>query len=511
MTTPEHDLRAQLRRYMYLVLAAASIGVMLGRILAVDSVDMLGLEKYRRDHIAKDQAEKRKELQRQGMPADQIEATLQARQEKLERAARLRRPFLSGNDRSRWCTVRALVEDDMRVEGAPYAIDRVIQEQGWDTIDMVKHDGHLYSSKPPLFPTLMAAEYWLIHRVTGETLGTEPYAIGRFMLATINVVPMLVYFWVLGKLLERLGGTDFGRVFVMAAAAFGTFLTTFAVVINNHVPAAVCAMIASYAAVRVWVGDQRPWRYFVVAGFFGAFMVADELPALALFAALSVALAWKDPRRTLLGYVPAALVVAVGFFATNWIAHHSLRPPYMHRSQTDPDDNWYAYTYQRNGRTISSYWLEPKGLDAGEPSRATYALHVLVGHHGIFSLTPVWILSLLGAGVWLVRPGDPRRRWLALGVLAVSAVVIAFYVMRPQIDRNYGGMTAGLRWAFWMAPLWLVAMIPGVDAAARRPWARWLAVLALILSALSAAYPTWNPWTHPWIYDFMTYLGCLGR
>ena len=31
----------------------------------------------------------------------------------------LQRPFLSANDRSRWCTVRALVEDDMRVEGAP--------------------------------------------------------------------------------------------------------------------------------------------------------------------------------------------------------------------------------------------------------------------------------------------------------------------------------------------------------------------------------------------------------
>ena len=35
------------------------------------------------------------------------------------------------------------------------AIDRVIQVPLWDTIDMVKHDGHLYSSKPPLFPTLL--------------------------------------------------------------------------------------------------------------------------------------------------------------------------------------------------------------------------------------------------------------------------------------------------------------------------------------------------------------------
>ena len=56
----------------------------------------------------------------------------------------------------------------MRVPGAPYAIDKVIQQPNWDTIDMVKHDGHLYSSKPPLLPTLMAAVYWLIYRLTGR-------------------------------------------------------------------------------------------------------------------------------------------------------------------------------------------------------------------------------------------------------------------------------------------------------------------------------------------------------
>ncbi len=96
------------------------------------------------------------------------------------------RPFLSANDRSRWATVRALVEH------GTYAIDDIVSQPNWDTIDMVKHRGrdgqpHLYSSKPALFPTLMAGEYWVIHKLTGWTLGTHPYEIGRFMLLTINV------------------------------------------------------------------------------------------------------------------------------------------------------------------------------------------------------------------------------------------------------------------------------------------------------------------------------------
>ncbi len=509
MASESSQDRSALRRHVYLILAAASVGLMLGRILAVDSVDVLALQRNRLESIPKEQAEKRKELQAQGLPAEEIEARLAERLEKLQRAAQLRRPFLSANDRSRWCTVRALVEEEMRIPGAPYAIDKVIEEQGWDTIDMVKHDGHLYSSKPPLMATLVAGPYWVIHRLTGQTLGTQPYAIGRLLLIVVNVVPMVLYFWVLGKLLERVGQTDWGRLFTMAAAAFGTFLTTFAVVLNNHLWAAVCTAVALYAASRVWLDGRRQWPYFAAAGFFGALMAAEELPALALFAPMAIALLWKAPRQTVLAFVPAALVVAAAFFATNWIAHRSLRPPYMHRSQTDPSDNWYVYTYQRGGRQLTSYWQNPKGLDAGEPSRAVYALHVLVGHHGIFALTPLWLLSAVGLGVWLVRPPEKGLRHLALAIAGVSAVVLAFYILRPQIDRNYGGTTSGLRWAFWMAPLWLAALVPAADRMSGRGWARWLAAAALALSALSAAYPTWNPWTHPWIYDFLVYLGAL--
>ena len=180
----------------------------------------------------------------------------------------------------------------MRVPGAPYAIDRVIQQPNWDTIDMVKHDGHLYSSKPPLMATLMAGVYWPIYRLSGATLGTHPYEIGRAMLVLFNLVPMLVYFVLLASLVERFGTTDWGRMFVMAAACFGTFLTTFAVVINNHLPAAVCAAVAVYAAVRIWFDGERRLRYFVVAGLFGGLMATEEFPAAALLAAIALVLVW---------------------------------------------------------------------------------------------------------------------------------------------------------------------------------------------------------------------------
>ena len=117
----------------------------------------------------------------------------------------------------------------------------------------------------------------------------------------------------------------------------------------------------------------------------------------------------------------------------------------------------------------TSYWNDPKGIDKGEPSPKVYALNVLVGHHGVFSLTPVWLLSLAGLGLWLFRRGDPRLRWTAAAIGAISAAVVAFYLTRPAFQRNYGGSTSGFRWLFWLAPLWLLGDAPGGRPAGLAP------------------------------------------
>ncbi len=491
------------RRSIYAILIAVAVGGMLGRILAVNSVDNLELQEYR---VRKALEGKEQVLRAEKLSADALAEALAGEESRLRDALQLERPFLSANDRSRWDTVRALVEPEMRVAGAPYAIDKVIAQPRWDTIDMVKHDGHLYSSKPPLYATLIAGEYWLIYHLTGATVQAEPYAIGRFVLVTVNLIPMVIYFILLAALAERFGGTDWGRVFVVAAGTLGTFLTTFAVVLNNHLSGAVCALATLYAAIRIWFDNEQRLRYYFIAGLFSALLAAEELPALSLAGLVAAALFWKAPRQTLVAYVPAGLLVAATFFGTNWIAFQNLKPAYLHRS---PGDNWYDYTYARNGRQIESYWNHPVGIDEGEPSRAAYAMNALVGHHGIFSLTPVWLLSVAGTLCWLRGPADRRLRHLAIAVGLTTLVCLAFYLSRPLEHRNYGGMSSGLRWMFWFAPLWLVVMLPAADWAAARRWARAVALVLLALSVLSVSYPTWNPWTHPWLYDFENYVGWL--
>ena len=303
------DSGKSLRHAVYAVMIAAAAGIMLGRILAVDSIDYYRLEAERRKQIEPELARRTAEMRAAGRSEEEIAQKIAQVRDDLEQKSQLSRPFLSGNDRSRWCTLRALVEPDMRVPGAPYAIDRVIQQPNWDTIDMVKHDrryqppeeplpqlkpgdrirdwdgrqvgGHLYSSKPPLYPTLLAGVYWAVHKATGETLGTQPYLIGRTILIISQWLPLLVYFVLLTRLIDSFGSTDWGRVFAAGAGIFGTFLTTFSTVLNNHLPAAVCVLISLYAWVQIDRAGRRYWGWFATAGFFAALAVANELPAAA--------------------------------------------------------------------------------------------------------------------------------------------------------------------------------------------------------------------------------------
>ena len=191
----------------------------------------------------------------------------------------------------------------------------------------------------------------------------------------------------------------------------------------------------------------------------------------------------------MLGFAPAALLVAVAFFSTNWIAHRTLEPAYLHRGGAD---NWYDYTYERNGRQVESYWRNPVGVDRGEPSRSVYAVNVLVGHHGVFSLTPVWLLAFVGMAVWMWRGHDPRLRWLAAAVPHIAAC-LAFYLGQPP-RRNYGGVTCNLRWMFWLAAV-VADNVAVVDALGGGVDPTCPCLLAF--SVLSASYPIWNPWTHP--------------
>lgn len=497
-------------------------------------------------------------------------------------------PFFSANDRSRWCTIRSLGD------AGTYAIDRVIQSGqaiNWDTIDKVRHVGsddrfHFYSSKPTLLPTMLAGVYKSVNVVTGKNLSDDTMFVVRLMLLLVSVLPWAVYLYFVAKMINSVPVRDWARYYVLACAGFGTYLSTFTNTLNNHLPAAVSVMIALYWVSEIWRKPNSHWIRYFGCGLFAAFAAANELPALSFLAVVGLICTIKSIQKTALAFTPAVLLVAAGFFGTNFLAHGQWRPAYAQRgdgdvvatvrgefadaldqnrlpgalrevaekhfefqfpiveqgawpsaSVADPRwvvrdqistaqfsivntegsefeirawSNWYDYP--------GSYWLttndeRKSDVDRGQPSADLYAFHVLFGHHGIFSLTPIWLFSFAGMFALMFgakMAGRFQMRWLGWMGVSVSLVVIGFYLVRPAMDRNYGGVTSALRWLFWLAPIWLMTMLPVVDWLAKTKTGKAACFLLLFLSAVSAFYSINNPWVHPWLYEVWDQTG-LGK
>lgn len=469
--------------------------------------------------------------------------------------------MFGSNDRARWATIRALVHDGTYVigkrdptlsaaalfgetdplravviyqAGADFRTDvsnpmshsgiifkKGLKEHGWATIDRVMNPETLefYSSKPPLLSTLLAGIYWIIFHLFGLSLIDNPAVVVRLMLLLVNALPFAGYLWLLTQVAERWGKTDWGRLYVVAAGSFATIVSPFLITLNNHTFATFSVMLAWWSVLCSWDRVSRRempgWQHFVSAGFFASFAATNELPALSFAVASFVLLVWWWSPRAWLLFVPAALAPGVAFLATNYIAMGQLRP-----AQTDFGGPWYEYE--------GSHWSPPlpgytkTGIDwarrMGREDRTQYAVHVLVGHHGLFTLTPIWILAVAAmlAGCWrwrdLWRQALFNERadfpWFVqpLG-LALTIVVTGFYLYKSD---NYGGFTNGLRWLMWLTPIWLTCLLPLADRLAASKPGRWLGGLCLAISIFSVSYQLWSPWRHPWIYDLMLELGWPG-
>jgi hypothetical protein len=453
-------------------------------------------------------------------------------------------PLQGENDRSRWVTVRALVDHgtyvighrDQNEQTGGYTDRGIMTEPGWDTVDKVLRPdtGDFYSSKPPLLSTLVAGEYWLLKKVFGWSITLHPWKVGRIILLTFNGVPFLVYLVLLARLVDRFGTTAWGRQYVLAASGFGTFLTTFAVTLNNHTVAACCALFALYPFLRIWsappaisgkslaLSRKVPAPSvldFASCGFFAGLTACTELPA-ALLAALLALLLWiRAPWRTLGVYLPAVAVPVAGLLITNYLAIGQLQPAY-----SEFGGPWYEYE--------GSPWrrwplMQTQDIDAiGQlETKLEYAFHLLEGHHGILSLSPIYCLTV--AGMFY----SPRGRhlgqqdsaapdsaghvfpslntaWKIVRDLTtvLTVVIFAFYVLKSN---NYGGLTSGPRWFIWLTPFWLLTLIPVADWLSVRRWRCWLAYLLLAVAIFSTTFPGNNPWQDPWLYQLLEEYGWL--
>lgn len=504
--------------------------------------------------------------------------------------------LLEANDISRWCTVWSLLErGTYAIDDCPWQTrtqDKVLRPDPWANLEgespgaTAEPPKRFYSSKPPMLPTLIAGAIYPFRQAVGlpidyetETPRTprnvrieDPKAPGgvrvelqtpdphkwslhvlylKPVLIVLNVLPLALMLSRYRRFLDAGDHADWPWLASLAAFAFGTYLTVFTSTLNNHLVGAWAAFFAFMAMIRAFNDSENRRRPYLVAGFFSAFCACNELPAASLAAMLGLVLFLRSPKNTITAFVPAAIVPVAVFFACQFAAMGTWVPAYA-------EFGGEAYEYP------GSYWTTPLDLDYfdkhPEP-REAYVGHMLFGHHGVFSLSPIFLFAIagmaarmgqrkhralglavataaiVGAGlVWRIRKDgaiDPQKvvwmLWLlpvwamflvpkpvddersdrglraaAWSAFVLSLVVIGFYGYKTN---NYGGSTQGLRWLFWLIPLWIVFLPDGFRGGAACLKQRRLGYAALGLSFFSVGYGIRSPWTHPWILDMVDRLG----
>lgn len=378
---------------------------------------------------------------------------------------------VSGNPASRLATVESLVDYQT------WSLDDSIYRRV--TVDKVRIGPHFYSSKPPTLPAIGAALYAGFQGLTGLTFAEDADIVVGFLRIVLQLLPLLFGVVFVGRFLTSRGATGWVWFWCLLAFVPGSFVFGYSASINNHSTAALFLMMATaIACVGKKQADVDPGSWLCVGVLVSLGVVFDFGGALF---ALGLALFAVGGRGGLvrLGWlaVGAGIPLLIHFHLTANLSG-SLEPLYR-----------FSFIYNYPG----SYWNSPGEFDALSEHGLLYAFHCLIGHHGLFTMTPVFLFSVPG-GIALIRSRETRGEGMLIASVCVLTVT-TYLLLGP---RNYGGMAMGMRWFMVLTPLlWLSAASYAIDNWHSRR-VRVGFIVAVLASASHACYALTGPWDYSW-------------
>jgi hypothetical protein len=332
----------------------------------------------------------------------------------------------NANTASRYATIESLVDY------GTYHIDKSVYVH---TIDKKKIGDHFISSKPPLLPTYGAGVYWVYQKVTGKNIVENEGDVVR----TVGIFTGLLFHGVFLLYLYRFCRLLFKRpVAVLGTMAVGSFSylgVAYATTINNHSIGAALSLVGLFYAYRATHGS-RDYKDWLLAGFWLGVTSAVDLTCLAFLPTVGLYMLAKDWRRAIFAFGVAALPGLILLLGLNYATTGAFKAAYSNKAAGQFEGNYF--------KTVKH------GIDALREPKHIYGWNVLLGHHGVFSMTPVFCFSLFE----LIR--NLRRREHFKGTLAMTgvlAMVFYFYIFKT---RNYGGWCVGMRWIVPFMPLFVL-------------------------------------------------------
>ncbi len=357
---------------------------------------------------------------------------------------------LAGNDATRFAVIRAVAEQNT------LAIDGKV----FRSVDRTVIDGKVYSDKPPVPALAIGLLYKIPHYLFGlnfeDHYGLSIYLVNGLLFTGINLA---IYFCFLAAL-RPLAGNNAVKYLFALTLALGSWLFSYAVIVNNHTPSALL-LLGWFLALRA----NRP----LAAGLLAGIALTVEIPVgamLGLTGGLFYLAAWRqegNPQGLLRFGAGAVAMILLGA-AVNYLGYGTVLPLYLHHS---------GGTFNIAGGFAEKNFLE-------------YAWEALFGNRGVFSYQPLALLALPVFFGFGGRGLDRPERALA----AATAAITAFYLL---FTNEYGGPAYGFRYLVAVLPaLWYFAARFAL-AEMMTPVRRAVLIALALIGLVTALVGTYSP------------------
>ncbi len=330
-------------------------------------------------------------------------------------------------EESRLATIESLVN------GRGFVINDSIFVQ---TVDKVMIGNNFISTKPPVLSALGALvvkieQFFLPWSFTTAFIS---FGLVNFYYYSLLIIFVVLPFGLAVYLAERLllQWNVGQRYLLLSIFAFASLWFVYLWRFTNHVIAASFLFIGIYFYL---IKDRKTTPYLIfLSGLFLSAAVVFELSVAVWYLAL-LALWWWRERGKVVWYLAGSIPFFALHLFLSFVSSGSFWPVYLRTS-----------LYQYPG----SYWLNPQGIDNLHQPKFLYLFNLLLGSHGLFFYTPVYLFSLIGLGRAL---NDKKFKIPAVITIAGLLIFVLFYWLKTS---NYGGVAYGLRWFIVLIPvLWL--------------------------------------------------------
>ena len=325
-------------------------------------------------------------------------------------------PIATHNEASRLATIESLVDFHT------FIIDN--SRFVW-TIDKYFYQGHFYSDKPPIL-SIYGSFFYALLKIVGISFSNQ-FGLTIFLM-TILVVGVstaigMVYFYKTLKFLEiKENWIDV----LLIIAGSGTLLLPYSSVFSNHVVSASLLMAGFYYLLRV----KESIRYSLLSGLLITLAGSIDVVAFIFVPFLAISF-FKKPLKSKIVFSLACALVLVIYFQLNFYTSGSLRPPSMNQSL-------WEYPGSVFNRTNLSGLADHSDFSA----LLNYAFHMIIGHRGLISYTPILVFSFFGF-VKIFQNKEFKYREEHLLILLASSAYVLMYILRSN---NYSGYSYGVRW-----------------------------------------------------------------